>query len=355
VKVVFFCGDQSRYGAGHIKPLLESRFTVSKVVLATQERWEVFRQALNGEQYYKEKDVIRLNARPLVNIILPEKLINLIRNFIFKKEKLKVESVPRICHHYNVPIEKVFDVNDDKFCHEIEREGCELIISAAYPQIFSAKLLKIPLKGSVNFHPSVLPRCRGAHPHYWTLAKGEQYGGVSAHFMTEKLDDGDIIAQTKFAISQYDYADYYKKIEEETPQLVKKVEDYFFGTGTELIPQDSENKTYFRNDREIHHRIFWNLHDAEQIYNICRAGNAFFFIRGEKIILTKAYVSRNNRNMTNQVVVENGSVVDFSQDAVVVSTLNGFINIQEVQFRGRKLSWRKWSDKNKIKIGMKLE
>lgn len=352
MKVVFFCGDQSRYGIGHLIPLLESEFQIAKVIIATPKRWQIFRETLQGERYYEEKEFFNWNIKSLAKIILPAKVVNLLRSLISKSTNVNIKS---ICNQRNVSLTGVFDVNDAKFCDELKKEGYDLFISAAYPQIFRANLLKIPKKGAVNFHPSALPRCRGAHPHYWALAKGEEYGGVTAHFMTEKIDDGDIIAQTKFSISQYNYADHYGRIEKEISQLVKKVEDYFSGTGTELIPQDSKGKTYFRNDREIHHRIFWNLCDAEQIYNICRAGNAFFFLMGEKVILTKAYLSEKNRNMTNQVAVENGAVVDFSEDAIVVKTLKGFINIQAVQFRGRNLSWSKWVDKSKIRIGLKME
>jgi len=352
MKVVFFCGDQSRYGIGHLIPLLKSKFQISAVVIATPERWKIFRQALQGPCYYDEKEFVSFSIKSLAKLLLPVNVINFLRTLRTKNSHLNINS---ICNKNDVSLFEVFDVNDLKFCEKLKKEQYDLFISAAYPQIFSASLLKIPTKGAINFHPSALPRCRGAHPHYWALAKGEQYGGVTAHFMTKKLDDGDIIAQIKFPISQYTYADYYRKIEEEIPLLIKKVEDYFFGTGKKPIPQDSEEKSYFRNDREIHHRIFWNLHDAEQIYNMTRAGNAFFFLRGEKIILTKAYVSEKNRNMTNKVIVENGSVVDFSQDALVVNTLKGFINIQQVKFRGRSLSWRKWADKCKIRIGLKME
>lgn len=352
MKVVFFCGDQSRYGIGHLMPLLKSKFQISKVVIATPERWKIFRQVLQGTRYYDEKEFINFSVTSLAKSLLPVNAINLLMSIRNKDFVLNIKS---ICDKYNVSLLEVFDVNNVEFHDELRKEQCDLFISAAYPQIFSVNLLKIPNKGAFNFHPSALPRCRGAHPHYWALAKGEEYGGVTAHFMTEKLDDGDIIAQTKFSISQYNYADHYNKIEKEIPKLVKKVEDCFFGTDRESIPQDSEKKTYLRNDREIHHRIFWNLHEAEQIYNIYRAGNAFFFLRGEKVILTKAYLSEKNRNMTNQVAVENGAVVDFSQDAIVVKTLKGFINIQAVQFRGRNLSWRKWADKSKIRVGLKME
>jgi len=355
MKVIFFCGDKSRYGMAHLKPLLESRFTVSKVIIPAQERWRIFQRQLLGERYYSEKNAVRWNLKSLIKAIFPQKILNIIRSIVPNNNGLKGENAKNICRQSNVPMEVVFDVNDDKFCNDLKKEGCDLIISAAYPQIFKENLLNIPSKGAVNFHPSALPRCRGAHPHYWALATGEQYGGITAHFMTERLDAGNIIAQITFDISSYSYTEYYDRIIEETPKLVNKVEDYFFNNETKSIPQNSEDSTFFREDREIHHRIFWNLHDSKKIYNLVRAGNAFFFLRGHKIIISKAYISSSNRNITNNVIVESGTVVDFLQDSVVIQTLSGFINIQEVNINGKKLSWRRWSDEYKIRIGLKME
>jgi len=110
-------------------------------------------------------------------------------------------------YEHNIFLEAVFDVNDAALYQELKKEKYDLFICAAYPQILSKNLLEIPERGVINFHPSVLPRCRGAHPHYWALSEGERFGGITAHFMTEKIDDGDIIAQTKFPISQYTVKD----------------------------------------------------------------------------------------------------------------------------------------------------
>ncbi len=57
----------------------------------------------------------------------------------------------------------------------------------------------------------------GFHPHFWAICKGEENSGMTAHFMTEKLDDGDIVAQLEFPIIQYTYSDFYEKLIQETP------------------------------------------------------------------------------------------------------------------------------------------
>src|SRR4029434_4779522 len=79
-----------------------------------------------------------------------------------------------------------------------------LILCSAYPLILPESLLKRPVRGSINFHPSLLPRCRGCHPIYWTLASGETQGGVTAHYMTTEVDAGDIVAQIPLPLTEDD-------------------------------------------------------------------------------------------------------------------------------------------------------
>ena len=89
------------------------------------------------------------------------------------------------------------------------------------------------------------------------LTQGEEIGGVTAHFMTEKIDNGDIIAQIKFPILKYNYSKLCDKIVSETPNIVKKVEDFFFSNNRVPVPQDTKHATYYRENRKIHQRIFW--------------------------------------------------------------------------------------------------
>ena len=86
--------------------------------------------------------------------------------------------------------------------------------------------------------------------------------------MTKEIDTGDLIAQIKFNIINYNYENLYKKIVSETPRLIEKVEELFLKGKFTPLKQDSSKSSYFRNDREIHHRIQWNIHSAEDIFNL---------------------------------------------------------------------------------------
>ena len=80
----------------------------------------------------------------------------------------------------------------------------DLIITADYGLKILPVWLKLPQHGSLNLHPSLLPKYRGAAPVPWAILTGESHTGISIINMTEKVDRGPIIAQQTTPISQTD-------------------------------------------------------------------------------------------------------------------------------------------------------
>jgi len=54
---------------------------------------------------------------------------------------------------------------------------------------------------NINIHPSLLPSYKGATPIEWMLYHQEKFCGISAHFMNEKVDDGELIYQQKYPLN----------------------------------------------------------------------------------------------------------------------------------------------------------
>lgn len=71
----------------------------------------------------------------------------------------------------------------------------DLFIVAAYGKIIPQKILDIPRKGSLNIHPSLLPKYRGPSPIQATLLAGDKETGVTLIEMDEKMDHGPILSQ----------------------------------------------------------------------------------------------------------------------------------------------------------------
>ena len=80
----------------------------------------------------------------------------------------------------------------------------DLFVVAAYGQLIPKKLLDIPKYGSLNIHPSLLPKYRGPSPIQTTILKGESKTGVTIIRMDEKIDHGPIVIREELPLSPHD-------------------------------------------------------------------------------------------------------------------------------------------------------
>ncbi|MGC6475163.1 MAG: formyltetrahydrofolate deformylase [Parvibaculales bacterium] len=77
----------------------------------------------------------------------------------------------------------------------IARHDSELIILARYMQVLSADLARDFPGQIINIHHSFLPSFKGAVPYSRAFERGVKMIGATAHYVTENLDEGPIIAQ----------------------------------------------------------------------------------------------------------------------------------------------------------------
>lgn len=75
-----------------------------------------------------------------------------------------------------------------------------LVVSWFWTRRVPSTVLALATHGGVNVHPSLLPRHRGADPYFWTILRGDAETGVTAHWMTSRYDEGEILAQRRFPV-----------------------------------------------------------------------------------------------------------------------------------------------------------
>lgn len=85
--------------------------------------------------------------------------------------------------------------NNEEFLRLLTEMAPDLCITAAYGNYLPKKFLSIPKCGTVNIHPSLLPKYRGAAPAQRCLEAGDCESGVSILFTVQKMDAGPIIRQ----------------------------------------------------------------------------------------------------------------------------------------------------------------
>ncbi len=107
---------------------------------------------------------------------------------------------------YNLTVYQPEKVRHARFLKTLEQLAPDIIVVAAFGQLLPQAMLDIPPCGTVNLHPSLLPKYRGAAPIQWTLINGETETGVTVMLVDAGEDTGDIICQERIDIGLKDTA-----------------------------------------------------------------------------------------------------------------------------------------------------
>tara|TARA_B100000287_G_scaffold143580_1_gene135448 strand:- start:2208 stop:2849 length:642 start_codon:yes stop_codon:yes gene_type:complete len=76
----------------------------------------------------------------------------------------------------------------------------DLIILAGWMRIVTKRLIQAFPDRIINVHPSLLPKYKGLHAVEQAMDAGEDFTGCTVHYVTEELDGGPIIMQSKVPI-----------------------------------------------------------------------------------------------------------------------------------------------------------
>jgi formyltetrahydrofolate deformylase len=93
----------------------------------------------------------------------------------------------------------------------IEKYNIDLIVLARYMRILTPNFVWRYPNRIINIHPSILPAFPGAYAYVQAYERGAKIVGCTAHFVTEDLDQGPIISQNSFKVSQSDTLETIKK------------------------------------------------------------------------------------------------------------------------------------------------
>ena len=95
---------------------------------------------------------------------------------------------------------KASSINSKEFIKEFEKLKPDVILVGSWSEKISKEIASLPSLGTINCHPSLLPKHRGANPYFWTIFNGEDLTGVTFHYVNEKFDCGDILMQEAVTI-----------------------------------------------------------------------------------------------------------------------------------------------------------
>lgn len=147
----------------------------------------------------------------------------------------------------------------------------DLIWITDFRYLLPGALLALAPRGVVNLHPSLLPKYRGRAPVNWAMLRGETEFGLTAHFVDEGMDTGDIIAQRRFTLTPaQDIGDALDILYPLYEAITAEVLTYFHAGHVPRRIQNHKDATEFPRRRPEDGRIDWSA-PARDVWNLIRA------------------------------------------------------------------------------------
>jgi methionyl-tRNA formyltransferase len=231
-------------------------------------------------------------------------------------ETIWFDSVARTAAEYEIATISSIDPNAAEIVGRVAACEPDFIFSFYYRSMLKAALLALPPRGALNMHGSLLPKYRGRVPVNWAIINGETETGATLHYMLDKPDSGDIVAQQAVAILPDDTAkDVFDKITAAAEQVLRGALPALLAGNAPRTKQDSSAATYFGGRKPEDGTIAWSK-SALAIHNLVRAvappyPGAFTLIAGRKARVLRSRVLDASTMPAGgpSMAAENGNIV----------------------------------------------
>jgi methionyl-tRNA formyltransferase len=225
------------------------------------------------------------------------------------------------------------NASEEEFVAQMAALEPDVALVACFGQFLKRRLLAVPRLGTINVHPSLLPKYRGASPIQWTLADGETETGVSVLYVTPKMDAGDVLAQERCAIGPDEtYLELESRLALRGAELLLGVLDALREGRAQGTPQDEAQATYARKLTKEDGRVDWSL-PAENIRNRLRGFSpwpgAYAFLPDGALL--KIHEAR----AESAPMAEPGTVLEARGEGPLVATGRGALRLLRVQPAGK--------------------
>jgi methionyl-tRNA formyltransferase len=237
---------------------------------------------------------------------------------------------------------------------EYTRLKPDLNVMAFVTSILPASILNYPRMGTIQYHPSLLPKHRGGSAINWAIINGETKTGITIFWPDGGIDTGPILLQKEVEISPDDTVGslYFEKLFPlGIEALVESIEQIKKGIAPR-IPQDESQATYEGLCTEKDAIIDWSA-PIDRVYNLIRGTNpqpgAITYFHGQTVKIFDA------KPIYDIVGGTPGQIVNSRADGFAVSLKSGAILVQKVQTNKLpKIEAAEFARQARLKIGDRL-
>lgn len=181
----------------------------------------------------------------------------------------------------------------DKIHEQFKSLEADLCVLAFVTLIVPERVLYTPRFKSICFHPSLLPRHRGASAINWAIIEGDKETGITWFWPDQGIDTGPILLQKRVPIGEDDTIGglYFNRLFPLGVESLFEALELIKSGKAPAIAQDESQATYEPPCRDEHARVDFSKH-AREVHNLIRGCDpqpgAYAFYEGKQVRLYDA-------------------------------------------------------------------
>ena len=264
----------------------------------------------------------------------------------------KVDPLKAAAEKHGIPVRQPARMRAPEVFEDYRSFAPELNVLAFVTSFVPSTILDHPRFGSIQYHPSLLPKHRGGSAINWAIIKGDARTGLTIFWPDEGWDTGPILLQKEVAIEPDDTVGsiYFNKLfPMGIEAIVESVSLVAEGRAPRIVQELEKGE---HEDLCKFVEIRWS-DPIDQVYNAIRGSNpspgASTSYKGQPVKLFDC------EKRVGQVAGEPGAVVDVSGDGFLVAGNGGGILVKRLQPKGSpKLKAPEFVESVGLKVGDKL-
>lgn len=249
--------------------------------------------------------------------------------------KLIPSPVKKLAQSANLSISEITSFREEKEIDEFKRLKPDLLIVVAFGLMLPRTIIQIP-KLAINVHASLLPRWRGAAPIQRCIAEGDLETGISIMRIVEELDAGPVLLKKSCPINQEDTSgSMHIRLASLGGSALGSALDQILHSTLSETPQDESQVTYAAKIKSEELAIDWTMAAPaidRKIRSLHPKPGARTVISDMELKIISATV------LMKKVKHSPGKVFIEDKTKLLVATGDGYLQIQELQVPGKKVS-----------------
>jgi methionyl-tRNA formyltransferase len=231
--------------------------------------------------------------------------------------------------------------------------NADLAILAFVTQIVPQQVFSVPRLGSICFHPSLLPKYRGASAINWALIKGEAITGLTLFWVDPGIDTGPVLLQKEVKVDPDDTTGslYFNKIFPLGIEAIAEAVELIKTGNPPRIVQDESKATYDPPCRDEHAKIDWSK-PAQEVYNLVRGCDpqpgAHTTYNGKMVRIFDARLQKGSNSAAA------GQVAGIGGEEITVALNGGTLTVKRMRGEGAKISGAEFAKQIDLKVGDRL-